>query len=424
MIINKPNLVSSNGTVEFQCLIETSQGSKLLWYRVDEQFGNFLADLSDGPLVALIIPAMTLGEDIKILGTISERLFYNLAGPYQHILKQVIPFLHNIKIFAEDIENKSVRAPGVAVGFSGGVDSYCALADHFFAIVPAGYKISHLLYNNVGSHYERGESLFEKRYARLKPVTERIGLPFIKVNSNLDSFYQNNEKLGYAQTHTLRNASVPLVLQRGIGRYMYATDYENKQVFIGASTAIAHINPITMASIATEAVDMLSVGGEYTRVEKTLKIAEIPESYDSLDVCWAARADGSNCSKCPKCLGTLLTLDIAGLLSRYAQSFNLTTYQKQKAKYSAQIIRNTHQMFLTRPTPNLYTEYDHEIAQFAIDRNFKFPKKSYLFAWIDYLHLPKQSISLIEKIIQFKDRVTNRLSIILNSISHRKITKT
>jgi len=234
MIINRPRLVSNNGSVEYQSLIETSQDSRMLWYRVDYEFGDFLTDMSDGLLVALIIPAMALREDITIAGTISERLYYYLSGPYQQILKQVMPFLGLINIFPDKLVNKTTRAPGVAAGFSGGVDSWSVLADHYFSDISKSFRLTHLLYNNVGSHYERGESLFEKRYAKQKPVTERIGLPLIKVNSNLDSFYLEpyHQNLGFAQTHTLRNASVPLILQEGIGRFLYSSDYDNKEVFI------------------------------------------------------------------------------------------------------------------------------------------------------------------------------------------------
>lgn len=418
MIINKPTIVSTSDSVEYQSHIEFLKGSELLWYRIDKEFADFLTDLSDGPLVALIIPAMALGEDIRVFGKVSERLYYNLSGPYQKILKQTIPFLHLIKIFAEELESKSLRAPGVATGFSGGIDSYSLLAGHYFSSVTNGFRITHLLYNNVGSHFQRGEQLFQKRYSRLKPVTDNIGLPFIKVNSNLDAFYPNTKEnnLGFAQTHTLRNASVPLILQRGFGRYLYATDYDNKEVFIQASTEIAHINPITLAAISTEAVDMLSIGGEYSRVEKTLQVAEIPQSYDSLDICWTARGDGSNCSKCPKCMRTLLTLDIAGLLNRYSNSFNFNTYNKEKSKYFAEIIRNTSRVFLNKHKPNVFTEYDVEIAQFAKSRKFRFPKRSYLLAWLDYLHVPSQIIRLTGSSFSLKDRITNRLSIIKTSI--------
>lgn len=422
MIIHKPEKGLSDSLVEFRCRIESSQGTKLLWYRIDQTFGDFLTDLCDAPLVALILPAMALGEDISILGKVSERLYYQLSGPYQHVLKQVIPFLNIVNITAEDLQNTAVRSPGVATGFSGGIDSFSVLADHFFSDVPQGFKITHLLYNNVGSHFQRGEQLFEKRYARLKPVAENIGLPFIKVNSNLDSFYPDTKvkNLGFAQTHTLRNASVPLVLQGGIGRFLYSTDYDNKEVYIRPSTEIAHINPITLASISTEAVDMLSVGGEYSRVDKTIKVAEIPESYDSLDVCWMARGDGSNCSKCPKCTRTLLTFEVAGVLTRYANAFNLRTYQKEKVSVLAQIIRNSNPVFLFKPKTNVFTEYDEEIAQFAKSRNYKFPKRTYIIAWLEYLHFPRFVIGFVMNIFHLKDRISNRLAVIKTSIFSKR----
>jgi len=141
MNIFKPSIFNKDGKVLYSVHVQSLAGSSL-WYSLDAQYSHFLTDSSDAPLVALLIPAMAYSEDIHIAGLISEKLYYNLAGPYQYLLQQVIPSLRRIKIFPSDTTSKKDRASGVATGFSCGIDSFCTLADHFYARVPISFKIT------------------------------------------------------------------------------------------------------------------------------------------------------------------------------------------------------------------------------------------------------------------------------------------
>ena len=103
----------------------------------------------------LLIPAMETGEDIQVAGTVSECLYYNLTRPAQAVLQEVLPSLHHIDIHPEDVKPASEEASGVATGFSSGIDSFAVLADHYYADkVPSNFRLTHLLYNNVGSGEE------------------------------------------------------------------------------------------------------------------------------------------------------------------------------------------------------------------------------------------------------------------------------
>lgn len=217
MRISKPQIISGKNKRTFQVDVESAEGRQTLWYSLHDSFGDLFTDTSDAPLAALLIPAMSRGEDIHIDGTISGRLYYNNLKLFQSLLRHIIPSLHQVSIYPMNLKCEQEKsASGVATGFSGGIDSYCTLADHYYSDIPKRFKITHLLFNNVGSHGSGGEQLFRKRFERLMPVVERTGLPFVMINSNLDLFYSN--KIGFQQTHTLRNASVALLLQGGIGR--------------------------------------------------------------------------------------------------------------------------------------------------------------------------------------------------------------
>jgi hypothetical protein len=373
MIIGQPELLQADGQAIYQVKVGRSGASDILWYSVDEEFSDLMSDTADAALVALLIPAMTTGQDIEVSGRISARLLYNASRPYQTILQHVIPSLRRVRIHAEKVYHAGERAPGVATGFSGGIDSFCAIADHHKSDVPPGFRLTHFLYNNVGSHGKGGETLFMKRYNRLRSTADRIGLPLVRVNSNLGEFYR---EYSFEQTHTPRNLSVALVLGKGIGRFMYASAYQYADVFVGASDSMAYTDTLTLPLLSTELVDAASVGSEYSRVEKTLRASTVPESYDALDVCVTAShaGPGMNCSRCWKCLRTMLTLDIAGKLDFYSSCFDLDVYEKHKANFMAETLIS--QKPLAR-----------EIVEFAKARGYSFPADVRLYASMDRYHL-------------------------------------
>ncbi len=366
MRISKPEIVRENRRVVQRTRVQWARGDAGLWYSLDESFSELVSSSSDAALAALLIPAMAAGEDIEVAGTISERLLYNLSRPLQRVFRHVIPALRPVAIRADEVAGgRASPAAGVATGFSGGIDSYCVLADHHYSTeVPARFKVSHLLFNNVGSH-ATGEPLFEQRHERLRPAVERLGLPFVVVNSNLSSFY--DEDFSFQQTHTPRNASVALLLQGGIGRFLYASAYAYPDAFVGPSYDMAYSDTVTLPLLSTESLDAFSVGSEYTRVEKTLRVAELPDSHATLDVCANAQYAGgyANCSTCWKCLRTLATLEIAGRLERYTASFDLDAYRRHRREYFSTLLASRDPLL-------------REIVEFAAQRGYSLPISSRL----------------------------------------------
>jgi hypothetical protein len=338
MRISKPEIVSANDGLRYRVQVDAAGTEKNLWFSIPSEFGELISDSSDAALAALLIPAMSRGEDLHIAGVLSEKLFYNLSCSYQALLRTVIPSLSKISICPEEIRPATPGAPGVATGFSGGVDSFCVLADHHCRDAPPGYRLTHLLFNNVGSHGHGpdGERLFQERYDRLGRAAARFGLPFIAVNSNVEDFYRD---LRFRQTHTSRNAAVALLLQRGIGKFMYASTYGYADLIAGNTGEMAAADPVALPLLSTERMCALSSGSEYNRVQKTLKVGALPDSYESLDVC-ATGSQEKNCSVCMKCLRTLLTLELAGLLGRYEGVFDLEAYEANKPRYIEEVLQS------------------------------------------------------------------------------------
>lgn len=359
MKISQPKISYAENTVIIESQIDSSLSPKVLSYSLAKEFADLTCDYSDAFLVALLLPAMACGEDIYVEGTVSEQLWYMLSQQYQSIVQAQMPWLKRIKIFPTHIEARHKKALGVATGFSGGIDSFCLLGDHFYSSLTPGFKITHLLFNNVGSHGSGsvGEILFEKRYMQIKNMVESLKLPLIKVNSNLDAFYESyGPQLDFEQAHTPRNASVALLLQKGIGKYMYASAFSFADVKVKPSRSTAYTDPIALPMLSTEILNALPVGSEYTRVEKILRVADIPDSYTNLNICVGGDTAG-NCSKCWKCIRTILTMEIAKFMDKYSNVFNYDIYYQHRDQHIATMFKSKN--------PN-----DHEVIEFAKQNRF------------------------------------------------------
>jgi len=368
MEINCINKINKNNEVIFEISTKTKLEEKTLWFSLAKEYENMVSTSLDGALVALILPCMLMNEDMYLDGNISEKLFFNLkkSGPFQVLMQKIIPSLKSIDIFPKKLYSQKDKGSGVITGFSGGIDSFCTLGENFYKDVSPDFKISHLLFNNVGSHGKRetGDELFNSRYKALEPTATEIGLPFIKLNSNMDKFYPR--ELGFIQTHTLRNAAIALFLQNGVSKFMYASAYSFDDVYVKKTSEIAHCDMLILPMLSTESLDAISSGCEFTRIEKTILVSDIKDSYSSLDICVSGE-DAGNCSKCFKCLRTQLSLEMAGVLQRYSSIFNQKIYEENRLKYMAEVLISSN-------------AFSKEILDYAANNNFEFPLKAYSYA--------------------------------------------
>jgi len=336
MIIRTPEVIEDGHKVIVRTLVDYKNRQEKVWFSVYSENKEWLTpETQDAFVLALLLLAMKEKEDLYIEGAMSEKLFYNVVNHYMPIIISCIPSLSRIRIIPEELRSTiyAQTKGGVATGFSGGIDSFCVLADHLFGSVPDGFRVTHLLFNNVGSHGAGGSRLFWDRYSRLLPAAEELGLPFIAIDSNLGELLP----FGYQLTCTIRNISAVLLLQKLIRRFYFASTYKYEDCFVGEAPDMATSDPIAVHLLSTETTECISSGCQYSRVEKTMRVAEIQLSHEYLDVC-VDIAGGGNCSVCVKCARTLLTLEIIGKLEEYKGIFNLEKYGKIRNRYISKVL--------------------------------------------------------------------------------------
>ena len=337
MKINIPQLQEKKDHTYITCSIEYSQGKKEVWYSVAKKYAEFLTtENSDAFLVGLLLLAMKNQEYIYIDGQISERLFYNLNHYFMKIITLLIPSLKAVNIYPQQLNSEKITPNQnvVATGFSGGIDSFCTLIDHWSEKTPDNYKITHLVMNNVGSHGSGGRNLFHQRYQRLNAFAEEFNLPFIQIDSNLHEILEMN----FQNTHTTRNISAILALQKLFGKYYYASAHKYADCILTESPDGAVIDPTAIHLLSTETTEFISTGCQHSRVEKTMIVSDFEPSYRYLDVCVHAVDKAENCSQCWKCARTILTLEILGKEKLYNKVFNLDKYYQIKDDYVRSII--------------------------------------------------------------------------------------
>lgn len=319
-------------------------GEKDLWFELPAKFRDyFCSDRVDGFLIGLLFPAMQHGEDIHVVGAVSETLLFNLNNYAIPLLRSFAPSSKRIRISADHTSNHTISGTGVGTGFSGGVDSFCTIYDRFELETSPGYKINSLLFLNVGSHgpwSETGNTThavrnFQQRYGQLQKFPEEVGLDYIPIDSNLHAFHP----WGHQKTHTLTSVAAIMALQKHFSKYYYSSTgvdysrvfsfadaYKDKDVGIYCETTLLPL-------LSTESTRLIADGYQYTRAQKVIHIAEYEPVRRYLNVCTSPLEGWRNCSQCPKCCRTQMTLDSIGKLNEFAGVFDVTRYRKVDSQY-------------------------------------------------------------------------------------------
>lgn len=314
-----------------------------LWFEVPRSHAGMVASSCDAALVALLAPAMAQGGPLTIEGPVTDGLVWAARQTVQPILSRTIAGLSTIPIHAPQRERGAeTGGDAVLTGLSCGVDSLAVVAEHLLDAAPEE-RITHFVFNDVGSH-GAGDGipgLAEGRWQRMVAAATALERPIIRVRSNLAEFYRETKPLHFQATHTLRNGSVALMLQAGARRFLYGSTYSWPDTYVRPTFDMAHAEPMLLPVLSTPRLELRCVGQEYTRVEKTRRVAALPIAHRHLDVCVSPDGDGAagvNCSRCFKCLRTLLTLELLGRLEAFEGVFNLPQYRVARTGYVARLL--------------------------------------------------------------------------------------
>lgn len=362
--------------------VSTHHISKKLHYSVSNLSDFSIVQNYDYAIIALLVPAMLAKENIHIEGSLSKK-FYDKIETLQHILHQWDTNYHLIKIEAKALSEYQPLSPKnvVLTGFSGGVDSYATLNKYFFHVQNPKDKITHLCFNNVGSHNHYQSDLYQKRLQNMqKTVDQYIQLPIVKIVSNLDEFYTEE----FQKNHVLRNLSVPFLLRNKVTTFYYASGYNDVQSIGAENNDMSFIEQEIFELLSENDFHLKIADKKSTRVEKIRQISTLEPTFHSLDVCSNSQQDPQfiNCGKCMKCLKTIVALEGLDKLKDYEDVFNLQNYAQNRDFYLSSFIgtKDPHKI---------------ELLKLLEKKKFKFKPIHYFYK---YFHLKRIKIRIYKLI--------------------------
>lgn len=364
--VSEPHIETLNGRTR----ISQSVGiNRTLWFEIPAEYESFVSDRSDFAAIALLPAAMIAGVDLHIDYRLTDTVLFNLKELVQPLIRTVYTEWSNVQVSATSNPTASATGSGVLCGFSAGVDSLSALQGHFYRrSLPVSLRITHLSNHNVGSYRSVGRAGWSARQKSLSHVANRIGLPLVEIDSNLEEFYP--DEMLFRHVHTMCNGAIAHLLSGGIGTFLYPSGFSYEQILGGSTVAqkdMARLDAILLPLLSSSAVQLISVDPEKSRVDKTTDVIASELSQD-LDVCTSDNPDRiANCSQCQKCLRTLLTIEIAGSLDRFLGTrFLAAPYRARRIAFMSMTLN------AKRDAISL------EIVAFARDRGFRWPVSAQL----------------------------------------------
>jgi len=316
---------------------------KNLWFSLDDNDGYmFSDDVYDAFMLAALFPCMYYNETIEIEGPVSKELYYNLTRYVYSIIQAFRPEMHRVEIkvdgFAVARQNEEKI---VGTGFSGGVDSFSTIVEHYINETEDECRLNHLFFFNLGQYGDPSKSdTYERAYNRYlfcKKATEEIGLPYSFMDTNLFAFYKPEwEHLSDELNRTVAVFSI----QKACDKYYAPSDYTYEQHALFrayhtqslAGFAEHMLTPLLCTEVCKNILD----GSQYTRIDKIERIKDYVPAQHFLNVCTNiddGHTDGSNCSYCGKCQRTICELDLLGVSDRFTTVFDFGKWSKMKYKF-------------------------------------------------------------------------------------------
>jgi hypothetical protein len=319
-------------------------GDDQLWFSVPNEYSEYLTnDRFDAFLVGMLYPAMMYGEDIEIKGCVSERLLFNINTYVISLLRSFSSEVKHINVIAEDTSSEKLVNTDVGTGFSGGVDSFCTIYDHFTLASNINFRISKLLFFNVGSHGKYKDlsthKKYQSRFDYLKSFATEVELDFIRLDSNLHKYHVwKHEK-----TSPLTITAGVLVLQNLFHTYYISSSLSYSEIPKFMRYEInkymhSYSDPILLPLLSTESLQFIPDGQQYLRSEKIRRIANYNSANKFLNVCVNSNEETSrNCSICSKCMRTISVLESLDLLEQFKNIFDYDLYRRKRFRYMAKL---------------------------------------------------------------------------------------
>jgi len=271
-----------------------------LWF---ESSDAELASSAEAFSSSLLIPALDRGEILTMEDEVSPVWLSNVRSLLPILSRwwsypAIPPELRSGPLWGRD------PAPGTALCFSGGVDS-------FFTLLRSGLRID-LLVTVLGFDVPLNDVVrFRAIEASVKEVARETNVRPVFIRTNIRE-HPDVSAVSWERAHGGALAAIGHLLRDVAGQLLisssYAYGYENPW---GSHWMIDHL-------WSSDRLQVTHVGARHRREGKLRAIAGEALLNRHLRVCWENLEPTGNCSVCEKCVRTRLVLADCGELARYS----------------------------------------------------------------------------------------------------------
>lgn len=279
-----------------------------LWWRYPDQYYEQVSMTANAHVAAGLLPAMCLGQDLKVEGKVSRRMLEG-TEKYMEVINGWWPECKRIKVIHDECDETIENGRHIGTFFSGGLDSFYTLLKNDESDTPASDKISHLIFIRGFDVGLGNDDLYERALTGVENVAKELDKKVVQVSTNLMEL--SRQMADWNMYHGPAMISVALGLG-GLFRKVYVpASYPRRDLFPWGS------HPLTDPHWSTESLDVVHDGCEAGRIEKIMwQVGKSQVALDNLRVCTQQRPGRYNCGVCEKCIRTMLNLEIAGVLDK------------------------------------------------------------------------------------------------------------
>jgi hypothetical protein len=273
-----------------------------LWFRVPGDLPLSEVAVGDAFLLGTLFGAMRRARALHVHAPVGEERIGRLAR-LQRLWVERKPEKYREVEIRPDSTVPEVPATGPAVlSFSGGLDSAYALHRRTQPGNDETPRVgAALLIAGTDVPVSEAEA-YEQAFAKARRLTESRGVPLLRATTTLRNGVRHSWSHGSAA-----GFGAVLTLFRGrFGAGILASGLTAAEApgFWPQDTTDPPL-------VSSSAFPVVADGLETDRFEKMLAVADWPEAYDSLRVCYAPGFWGRNCGECAKCLTTALLARLA-----------------------------------------------------------------------------------------------------------------
>lgn len=312
-LVLSPMPAAVNGGVLRQgCRLRRMDGSSgaaadLLWWESPPD----LPPLPDGDaesfLIASLFAAMAEGRDVRVEGSVGQRLLANLEE-FMIAWARWKPAIYRcVRILPDEIRTEAPRpwSRTAVAAFSGGVDASHAVWRHHSR--QAGHAsrdiVACALVHGFDIPLEQ-DAKFATSVRLARESLGSLGMELVPLRSNLRQILP----LDWHDLHGAAIVAAMQLLKSRAGTAIIGSSDPYDQLLLPYGS-----NPITDPLLATGAMDVVHDGCGWDRTEKIAGLAGWSAGRENLRVCWAGTQIDANCGRCEKCVRTRMNFLVNGL---------------------------------------------------------------------------------------------------------------